>query len=115
MEIFLKRSGGYRSEVNETPVCSTGETADGAEPGGHSGMCLLGMDVGVRGRTLRLRAGETGGGVAECRIDCCWTRTVAIADMLRGAAFLYSSALCRSPRMRVSQSFDKINGIASST
>lgn len=41
-------------------------------------MCLLGIDVGVRGRTLRLRAGETGGGVAECRIDCCWTRTVAI-------------------------------------
>lgn len=80
MDNFLKRSGGYRSEVNETPVCSTGEIADGAEPGGHTGMCLLGMDVGVRGRTLRLRAGETGGGVAECRIDCCWTKTVAIAD-----------------------------------
>jgi hypothetical protein len=78
---FGKRSGGYSNDVREMPLVFTGDDCCGAGPDGQTGMCLLGIGVGVRGRTLRLNAGDTGGGVAECRKDCCWTRTVAMAVM----------------------------------
>lgn len=57
---------------------SVGDACCAVVPGGHVGMCLFGTGVGLREWTFRLRDGETGGGVGECRTVCGCTTIVAI-------------------------------------
>jgi hypothetical protein len=95
-----KRSGGYSTDVMypEGPTVPAAadrsrSLIDGAGPVGHTGKCLLGTGVGVRRPVLRLRAGDRGGGVEECRIDCCCTTTVAMV------ASVHCSSLCDRDRL----------------